>query len=61
MAPVKFKLIKNFFTDEELKLLDKYCFRKLDLNKDYVIDEHSFSPAWYNDPMMTSLLESNFL
>jgi len=57
MAPVKFKLIKNFFTDEELKLLDKYCFRKLDSNKDYNLDEQSFSPAWYNDPMMTSLLD----
>ena len=57
MAAVKFKLIKNFFTDKELELLDKYCFRKLDSNKDYIVDNYSFSPAWYNDPMMTSLLD----
>jgi len=57
MAPVKYKLIKNFFSKQELKLIQKYCFNKLDENKDYVLDEQSFSPSWYNDPLMTSLLD----
>ena len=56
MAAVEYKLIKDFFTKEELKILDKYCYNKVDQNKDYVIDEQSFSPAWYNDPLMNALL-----
>jgi hypothetical protein len=58
MAAVNYKLIKNFFSKEELKVLQKYCYKKLDLNKDYVLDGQSFSPAWYNDPLMSSFLES---
>ena len=57
MAPVKFKLIKNFFTEYELELLQKYCYNKLDSNKDYSLDIQSFSPAWYRDPLMTSMLD----
>ena len=45
MAPVKYKLIKNFFSKEELNILQKYCYNKLDQNKDYEIDTQSFSPA----------------
>jgi len=56
MAAVKHKLIKNFFSEEELKILDKYCYNKVDENKDYQIDAQSFSPAWYNDPLMNALL-----
>ena len=56
MAPIKYKLIKNFFSSEELNLLQKYCYNKLD-GADYKIDEQSFAPKWYNDPMMTSLLD----
>jgi len=57
MATVKNKIIKNFITPQELSLLKKYCYNRLDANKDYVIDSQSFSPAWYNDSLMTSLLD----
>ena len=52
------KLIKNFFSKEELNVYQKYCYNKLDENKDYFIDAASFSPAWYNDPLMNSLLHT---
>jgi hypothetical protein len=55
MAAVNYKLIKNFFSKEELKVYQKYCFNKLDENK-YTIEKHNFSPAWYNDALMNSLL-----
>ena len=55
MAAVKNKLIKKFFNKQELKVYQKYCYNKLDLNVDYKIDCQSFSPAWYNDPLMNSL------
>jgi hypothetical protein len=57
MAAVDYKLIKNFFTKEELNILQKYCYNKLDENKNYEIDSQSFSPAWYNDPLMNALLD----
>jgi len=57
MVAVNYKLIKNFFTKEELIILNKYCYNKLDHNKDYEIDHQSFSPAWYNDPLMNGLLD----
>ena len=57
MATVKNKIIKNFFLKEEINILQKYCYNKLDLNKDYVLDTQSFSPAWYHDPLMTALLD----
>jgi len=57
MAAVKYKLIKNFFSKEELNILQKYCYNKLDQNKDYEIDTQSFSPAWYLDPLMLGLLD----
>ena len=60
MAAVDYKLIKNFFTKEELITYQKYCYNKLDLNKDYVLDDQSFSPAWYQDPLMNALLDSKF-
>ena len=56
MAAVKYKLIENFFTQEELNILQKYCYNKLDENKDFKLDGQSFSPAWYNDALMNSLL-----
>ena len=58
MATVDNKLIKNFFSEEELNVLQKYCYNKLDFNKDYVLDEQSFSPAWYHDALMNSLLNT---
>tara|TARA_Y100000004_G_scaffold131620_1_gene148523 strand:- start:113 stop:628 length:516 start_codon:yes stop_codon:yes gene_type:complete len=57
MAAVNYKLIKNFFLKEELKILQKYCYNKLDQNKDFTLDGQSFSPAWYHDPLMTSMLD----
>jgi len=61
MATVDYKLIKNFFSKEELEVLQKYCYNKLDLNKDYQLDGQSFSPAWYNDPLMTALLDTKLI
>ena len=57
MAAVNYKLIKNFFNTDELKVYQKYCYNKLDINKNYKIDVQSFSPSWYNDPLMNSLLD----
>ena len=57
MAAVNYKLIKNFFNQDELKILDKYCYNRIDKNKDYQIDCQSFSPAWYNDILMNVLLD----
>src|SRR5210317_1713124 len=58
MAAVKYKLIKNFFLKKELQVLQKYCYNKLDLNKDYILDSQCFSPAWYKDPLMNALLDT---
>ena len=41
-----------------MQVIQKYCYNKLDLNKDYIIDPQSFSPSWYNDPLMMSLLDN---
>jgi hypothetical protein len=57
MVAVNFKLIKNFFNQDELNILQKYCYNKLDRNNDYVLDGQSYSPAWYNDPLMNSILD----
>ena len=57
MAAVNYKLIKNFYSSDELYILQKYCFNKLDMSKDYKLDPQSFSPAWYNDPLMTAILD----
>ena len=57
MAAVNYKLIKNFFDQQELKILEKYCYNKIDQDQDYRLDEQSFSPAWYNDPLMNALLD----
>jgi len=56
MAAVNYKLIKNFFDQQELKILEKYCYNKLDENKDYKLDLQLFSPAWYNDSLMNAML-----
>jgi len=58
MAPVKYKIIKDFFDKKELDLFKRYCDNKLDAHKDFTIDPQSFSPAWYNDPLMNSILYS---
>ncbi len=58
MARIKNKLIKQFFKKEELNTLQKYCYNKLDSHRDHTIDDQSFSPAWYEDPLMTALLDT---
>lgn len=57
MAGVDYKFIKNFFSKEELKIIQTYCYNKLDENKDFTIDIQSFSPSWYKDPLMNTLLD----
>ena len=57
MVTVENKLIKNFFSKDELSLLQKYCYNRLDENRDYQIDVQSFSPSWYHDSVMTGLLD----
>ena len=52
------KIIKNFIIKKELDIIQKYCYNKLDSNKDYKLDDQSFSPAWYSDPLMTALLDT---
>lgn len=54
MAAVNYKIIKNFFSKDELDVYQNYCINKLD--EGYTIDEQCFSPSWYNDPLMNSLL-----
>ena len=56
MVGVKNKIIKQFFKKEELNIIQKYCYNKLDSNEDYILDIQSFSPSWYEDPLMNSLL-----
>tara|TARA_B100001248_G_scaffold81183_1_gene58938 strand:- start:3742 stop:4299 length:558 start_codon:yes stop_codon:yes gene_type:complete len=59
MATVDYKVVKNFFTKEELNILQKYCYIKLDKFKDHVIEDFknaAFSPSWYDDPLMLTLL-----
>ncbi len=58
MATINNKLIKNFFNKEELNILQKYCYNKVDQNTDYKIHNEIFSPIWQNDPLMTSFLET---
>ena len=43
MVAVDYKVIKNFFKKEELEILQKYCYNKLDQNKDYILDKQCFS------------------
>ena len=56
LRKIKYKLIKNFFNKEELKILQLYCRHQLD--KPWGTDTQSpLSPSWYEDPLMTSFLE----
>ena len=57
MAAVKNKLIKNFFTKEELNLFQIYCSKRLNVNKDYIIDE-TFSPSFSQDCLTNALLQT---
>ena len=57
MASVNFKIIKNFFSKEELNILQPYCYHQLDSDTGYQLDGQSFSPSWYKDSLMTSFLD----
>jgi len=54
----KYKLIKNFFTQEELSILQPYCYKKLLAHTYFPNDPQSLSPSWYNDELMDTLLET---
>tara|TARA_R100001591_G_scaffold102829_1_gene109923 strand:+ start:33 stop:557 length:525 start_codon:yes stop_codon:yes gene_type:complete len=58
MAAINYKVIKNFFSKEELNVYQKYCYNQLDRNTDIIMDPQSFSPCWYKDPLMISLLDT---
>jgi len=58
MAAVNYKIIKNFFNQDELNVLQKYCYKKLDQNSDYELYDKIFSPSWYDDCLMNSVLET---
>ena len=54
----KYKVIKKFFTPEEIILFKSYCKNKL-LENTWVIDDQcAFTPTWRIDPLMNALLES---
>ena len=57
MASVNFKIIKIFFSKEELSILQPYCYYQLDSDTGYQLDGQSFSPSWYKDSLMTSFLD----
>jgi len=58
MDSSKFKFIENFINSHELILLQNYCYNKIKTDKNFVIDNQSFSPGWYEDPLMTALLDT---
>ena len=63
MATVDYKIIKNFFSKEELKVVDVYCQQKLDQiytggPYDGYMDGQTFSPSWYRDALTTAFLEA---
>ena len=54
---IKHKLIKNFFSKEELLLLQKYCSKKLRTNEEYNFEKDFNAICWYGDIVMNSILE----
>lgn len=53
---IKYKVVKNFFTKEELNILKKYCLNKLNL--EWHSDLQSpLVPSFYMDPLMKVMLE----
>ena len=54
----KYKVIKKFFTPEEIILFKSYCKNKLFENTWITDDQCPFTPIWSNDPLMNALLES---
>jgi|TARA_E500000318_G_scaffold41135_1_gene39251 hypothetical protein len=59
MATVDYKIIKNFFSKEELKVYQPYCDKQLSYNiNNFVIDRLSFSPSCQKDLLMDAVLEA---
>tara|TARA_R100000081_G_C4750523_1_gene134116 strand:- start:33 stop:632 length:600 start_codon:yes stop_codon:yes gene_type:complete len=54
---IEHKLIKNFFSKEELILLQKYCSKKLHTDKEYKFEKGYDALRWYDDIVMNSILE----
>jgi len=52
----KYKLIKNFLTKEEIKLLLDYCRIKHRLNFTFFDDSNNANTYFYGDPLMESLM-----
>jgi hypothetical protein len=54
----KYKLIKNFLTKEEIKLLNDYCRIKHRLNYSYFdfVQNNNGDTYFYGDPLMESLM-----
>ena len=59
MAAIEHKIIKSFFTPDELKVYQKYCYNKVDENKYFFKerDSKNVGPSWYMDSLMNSLLD----
>jgi len=59
MAAIEHKVIKSFFTPDELKVYQKYCYNKVDENKYFFKerDSKNVGPSWYMDSLMNSLLD----
>ena len=57
MATVEYKLIKNFFDEKELDFLQRYADKKLDEFNCLYDDQQSFSACWYNDIVMSTILD----
>ena len=52
----KYRLIKNFFNEEELRILQPYCFSRLKGSWD-TDHQAPMSPSWYKDPLLNTFLE----
>ena len=53
----KYKVIKKFFTKEELNFLKIYCESKID-NDDFTANsdhQSPFTPSWYKDITMNTM------
>jgi len=55
MATIDYKVIKNFFSKDELKIYQRYCDNKI-AEGQYDFSPISFSPFYVDDPLMLSLL-----
>ena len=51
-----YKIIDNFFTKEELEILQHYTLKKLEDDKTYLVDPDTESPGWYKDALASTFL-----